>query len=184
MCQGRTEEAVELWKQELILDPLRPDEYLFLAQSLRDLGRYEDARGALAKALDLNPNQITMIHEVGGEIYLAQGRPQEALAEMEKEPAGLYRDLGEALAYHALGRRQESDAPLARIISQHTNDGAYQIGQVYAYRGETDRAFEWLNRAYIQHDPGLGWFKTDLKLKSLRKDPRYALLLKKLNLPE
>ncbi|MBZ5549798.1 MAG: winged helix-turn-helix domain-containing protein [Acidobacteriia bacterium] len=184
MCQGRPEEAVELWKQELLLDPLRPDEYLFLAQSLRDLGRYEEARGALAKALDLNPNQVSMIHEVGGEVYLAQGRPQEALAEMEKEPAGLYRDLGEALAYHALGRRQESDAPLARIISQHTNDGAYQIGQVYAYRGETDRAFEWLNRAYIQHDPGLGWFKTDLKLKSLRKDPRYALLLKKLNLPE
>jgi tetratricopeptide (TPR) repeat protein len=134
--------------------------------------------------LDLNPNQISMIHEVGGEIYLAQGRPQEALAEIEKEPAGFYRDLGEALADHALGRRQESDTALARLLSQHANDGGYQIAQVYAYRGEVDRAFEWLNRAYLQHDPGLLWFKTDLKLKSLRNDPRYALLLKKLNLPE
>ena len=184
MCQGRAEEAVGLWKQELLLDPLRPDEYLFLAQSLRDVGRYEEARGALAKALDLNPNQISMIHEVGGEIYLAQGRLQEALTEIEKEPAGLFRDLGEALAYHPLGRRQESDAALARMISQHPSDGAYQIAQVYAYRGEVDQAFEWLNRAYIQHDPGLMWFKTDLKLTSLRSDPRHAKLLKLLDLPE
>ena len=183
MCQGRSEEAVELWQQELLLDPLRPDEYLWLVQSLRDLGRYEEARRALAKAVDLNPN-LSMIHEVGGEVYLAQGRAQEALAEIEKEPAGLYRDLGEALAYHALGRRQESDTALARLISRHSNDSGYQIAQVYAYRGEVDQAFAWLNRACKQHDPGLMWFKTDLKLMSLRKDPRYAQLLRKLNLPE
>ncbi len=184
MCLGRPQEAVELWKQELSLDPLRPDEYLWLAQSLRDLGRYEEAHAALAKALDINPNQISMIHEVGGETYLAQGRPQEALAEMEKEGPGLFRDLGEALAYHALERRQESDTALARMISQHSNDGAYQIAQVYGYRGQADQAFEWLNRAHTQHDPGLMWFKTDLKLKSLRKDSRSAELLKKLHLPE
>ena len=184
MCLGHTEEAVRLWKQELLLDPLRPDEYLWLSQGLRDLGRYEEAHAALAKALDLNPNQITMIHEVGDEIYLAQGRPQEALAEIEKEPAGLYHDLGAALTYHALGRRQESDAALARMISLHANDGAYQIAQVYGYRGEVDQAFEWLNRAYKQHDPGMMWFKTDSKIKSLRNDPRYTHLMKQLNLPE
>jgi TolB-like protein/DNA-binding winged helix-turn-helix (wHTH) protein/Flp pilus assembly protein TadD len=184
MCQGRLEEAVELWKQELTLDPLRAVEYQSLAQSLRDLGRHEEAHAALAKGLDLNPNQMSMIHEIRGEVYLAQGRPQEALAEMEKEPQALYRNLGMALACHALGRGRESDAALARLISQNSNDGAYQIAQVYAYRGELDQAFEWLNRAHKQHDSGLLWLKTDLKLKSLHKDPRYAELLKKLNLPE
>jgi TolB-like protein/DNA-binding winged helix-turn-helix (wHTH) protein len=184
MCLGRPQQAVELWKQELLLDPLRPDEYLWLAQSLRDLGRYEEAHAALAKAMDINPNQISMIHEVGGEVYLAQGRAQQALAEMEKEPPGLFHDLGVALAYNALGQRQESGTALARMISQHSNDGAYQIAQVYAYRGEVEQAFQWLDRAHAQHDPGLMWFKTDLKLKSLRKDPRCAELLKKLNLPE
>jgi tetratricopeptide (TPR) repeat protein len=183
MCQGRQEEAVELLKQELVLDPLRPSEYMYLAQDLRDLGRYEQAHAALGKALDLNPNQI-MAYEVRGEVYLAQGRPQEALAEMEKEPAGFTRDLGKALAYHALGRGQESDAALAHLISQYQDTGAYQIAQVYGYRGEVDQAFAWLNRAYKQRDPGLLWFKTDLKLRSLRKDPRYAQLLRKLNLPE
>jgi TolB-like protein/Tfp pilus assembly protein PilF len=182
VCQGRLEEAVGLWKQELLLDPLRPQEYLWLAQGLLDLGRYEEAHVTTAKALDINPNQMSMIHEIRGEVYLAQGHPQDALVEMEKEPQALYRDLGEALAYHALGRRPESDAALARLIAQRSTDGAYQIGQVYAYRGEVDQAFKWLNRAHRQHDSGLIFFKTDLKLKSLRKDPRYAELLKELNL--
>jgi len=93
-------------------------------------------------------------------------------------------DAGEALAYHALGRPQDSDAALTRLIAKHSNDSAYQIAQVYAYRGQVDAAFHWLGRAYAQHDEGLLWFKTDLKLKPLRNDPRYAQLLKKMNLRE
>ncbi len=182
-CQGRQEEAVELLKQELLLDPLRPLEYVYLAQDLRDLGRHEEAVVALGKALDINPNQI-MAHEIRGEVYLAQGRLQEALAEMEKEPESIFHDLGMAIAYHALGQSQESDSALARFISQHQDDAAYQIAQVYGYRRELDQAFVWLNRAYKQSDPGLAWLKTDLKLRSLHKDPRYAQLLKSLNLPE
>jgi len=184
LCLGRPEQAAELWKQELLVDPLRPDEYLWLAQALRDLGRYDESHAALAKALDLNPNQISMIHEINGEVYLVQGRTREALAEMEMEPAGLFHDLGLALVYHALGQRQESSAALSRMLSEHSQDGAYQMAQVYGYRGEVDQAFEWLDRAYSQHDPGLMWFKTDLKLKSLRGDPRCSQMLKKLNLPE
>jgi len=180
---GRQEEAVELLKQALALDPLQPERYLRLAQNLRDLGRYEESQGALEKALDLNPHNV-WFHETRGEVYLAQGRPQEALQEMEKEPAGFLHDLGMALAYHALGRHQESDAALANLTSLCPKDCAYQIAQVYAYRGEVDQAFEWLNRARNQHDGGLMLIKTDLLLKSLRGDLRYAQMLKRLNLPD
>jgi len=183
MCLGRQEEAVELLKQALALDPLQPERYLRLAQNLRDLGRYEESQGALEKALDLNPHNV-WFHETRGEVYLAQGRPQEALQEMEKEPAGFLHDLGMALAYHALGRHQESDAALANLTSLCPKDCAYQIAQVYAYRGEVDQAFEWLNRARNQHDGGLMLIKTDLLLKRLRGDLRYAQMLKRLNLPD
>ncbi|HZC23406.1 MAG TPA: tetratricopeptide repeat protein, partial [Candidatus Binatia bacterium] len=184
MCLGQPERAIQLWKQELVLDPLRPDEYLWLAQALRDLGRYEEADSALSKALDLNPNQVEMIHEIKGEVYLAQGRPQDALPEMQMEPPGLFRDLGLALAYFALNQRQESNAALSRILAEYSQNAAYQIAQVYGYRSEVDQAFDWLNRAYAQHDPGLMWIKTDPKLKSLRTDARYSDMLRKLNLPE
>ena len=182
MCLGRQEKAVELLKQALALDPLHPERYLRLAQNLRDLGRYEESLGALQKALDLNPNNV-WFHETRGEVYLAQGRPQEALQEMEKEPPGFLRDLGMALAYEALGRHQKSDAALASLTSLCPKDCAYQIAEVYAYRGQVDQAFEWLDRAYNQHDGGLMLLKTDLLLNSLRNDPRYAQMLKKLNLP-
>jgi TolB-like protein/DNA-binding winged helix-turn-helix (wHTH) protein len=182
-CQGRQEEAIGLRKQELLLDPLQPLEYMNLAQDLRDLGRHEEALVALGKAFDLNPKE-GMAHEIRGEVYLAQGRLQEALAEMDKEPEDIFRDLGRALAYHALGQSQESDSALAKLISEHQGDAAYQIAQAYGYRGEVDQAFAWLNRAYKQSDPGLMWVKTDLKFKSLHRDPRFAQLLKSLNLPE
>ena len=183
MCLGRQEEAVELLRQALALDPLMPQRHLRLAQNLRDLGHYEESEVALGKALDLNPH-VVWAHETRGEVYLAQGRPQEALSEMEKESSPFLRDLGMALAYHAMGRNHESDEALKILISQCPNDCAYQIAQVYAYRGEVDQAFEWLNRAHKQHDGGLMLFKTDSLLKGLRSDPRYAQMLVSLNIPD
>ena len=184
MCQGRQEEALALYQQELALDPLRPQQYFHMAENLRDLGRYDEANEALQTALELNPREIWQIHETRGEILLIQGRPQEALAEMEREPPGFSHELGMALAYHALGRRKDSDDALARLISLGQNDYAYQIAQVYAYREQVDEAFRWLEHAYRLHDPGLMWFRTDLKLKSLRGDPRYADLLRRMHLAQ
>ena len=54
---------------------------------------------------------------------------------------------------------------------------------VYAFRNQSDEAFEWLDRAYAQRDGGLIGTKVDPLLKSLHSDPRFAALLKKLNLP-
>jgi hypothetical protein len=66
-----------------------------------------------------------------------------------------------------------------RKIAAHQNDAAYQIAEAYAYRGEVDKAFAWLDCAYCQRDPGTPEFKTDPLMKSLRQDPRYAELLKR-----
>ena len=184
MCQGRQEEALTLYQRELALDPLRPQQYFHMAENLRDLGRYDEANAALQTALELNPREIWQIHETRGEILLIQGRPQEALAEMEREPPGFSHELGMALAYHALGQRKDSDVALARLISLGQNDYAYQIAQVYAYREQVDEAFRWLEHAYRLHDPGLMWFRTDLKLKSLRGDPSYADLLRRMHLAQ
>jgi tetratricopeptide (TPR) repeat protein len=180
-CLGRQEEAVELVREALALDPLQPRRYLQLGQTLRDLGRHEESLVALAKALELNPRHV-WVHEARGEGYLAQGRLQEALQEMEKEPPGFLHDLGMTLAFHALGRHVESNAALAHLASLQ-GVSAYQIAQAYAYRGEADRAFEWLDRAHNQHDGGLVLLKTDQLLEGLRADARFTQLLERLNLP-
>jgi len=84
--------------------------------------------------------------------------------------------------YHALGREQDSNAALIDLIHQYQQSMAYQIAEIYACRGDSDLAFQWLNRAYQQRDSGMRSLKIDPLLKSLRKDPRYSELLQKMRL--
>lgn len=80
-------------------------------------------------------------------------------------------------------RKEESDAALAKLISSYQDNAGVQIAQVYAYRAERDKAFEWLERSIAQKDPGMVNLKTDPLLANLRSDPRFKALLRKMNLP-
>jgi len=179
---GRLDEALTQDRRAVELDPLSVPAHNTLGLAAYYAGRPEEAAAAFKKALELNP-QFPNSHALLGQVYLAQAHPQEALAEMEREPEPALRLQGEALAYHALGRKKESDAALAELIAKYQADAAFQISEVYAFRGEADRAFEWLERAYAQRDSGLAEMKGDPLLKSLERDPRYAAFLKKMRLP-
>jgi hypothetical protein len=112
-----------------------------------------------------------------------QGRPQDALTEIELETATPYRLQHYAIAYHALGREKESDAVLRELIEKHHAIAAFQIAGAYALRNQPNEAFEWLDRAFAQRDSGLVETKVHPFLKNLHDDPRFAAFLKKLNLP-
>ena len=96
----------------------------------------------------------------------------------------MFRLTGTAIAEHALGHEQASRRALDELAAQHAAAAAYQVAETYAWRGEKDQAFEWLRRAYTQHDSGLSALKIDPLLTSLRGDPRYKALLRMTNLPE
>ena len=179
--RGHLDQAIGLWKQAVALDPLCSSCYLFLGNDLYQTGQYDEADKVLQKALDLDPQQ-GFVHFVLGQILLARGRPQEALTEMQQEPNDGPKLAGEAMAYHALGRRQASDATLTELVANHGGDGAYQIAELYAYLGEDDQALYWLDRAYQQHDSGFTYLKADQLFKNLRQNPRYIQLLEKMHL--
>jgi TolB-like protein/DNA-binding winged helix-turn-helix (wHTH) protein len=179
---GNLDQAVAFYKQAVALDPLRANSHLALGELMYKAGRYDEAQAALQQALDLNP-QAAYVHVVLGQILIAQGEAQQALAEIEKEPSQWAQLTGQALTYHALGREQDSNAALAALIANYDTLSAYQIAQVHAYRGESDKSFEWLERAYKQRDTGLPSLNTDPLFKNLRHDPRYTELLKKMRLP-
>jgi tetratricopeptide (TPR) repeat protein len=179
---GHLNKSIDLQKKAIALDPLQVGIYVVLGDELFNAGRYEEATVVLRKAMELNPQHAYTHNGLGG-VLLAQGHFQEALAEMQQEPDEMARLQGEALAYHALGRQRDSDAALRELISRYAGGAAYQVAQVYAYRGEIDKALDWLERAYQQHDSGLADLKVDALLNSARQNPRYTRLLKKTHLP-
>ena len=179
---GNLDQAIKLYEQAVALDPLRTNSYSGLGYLLYVGGRYDEARLALQKALDLNP-QAPLVHLTLNRILIAERKPQQALAEIEKEPNEWGKFTGQALAYHALGREQDSNAALDALIAKYESGGAYQIAEVYAYRGESDKSLEWLERAYQKRDPGLTEINSDPMFKNIRRDARYIELLKKMRLP-
>jgi TolB-like protein/DNA-binding winged helix-turn-helix (wHTH) protein/Tfp pilus assembly protein PilF len=179
---GRFDEAIQLDRRAVDLDPLNADSSEALAEPEFYMGQLDEAAADLKKALNLNPDVVSA-HVKLSNIYVMQGRPQDALPEIELVRHDAYRPWLYAIAYHALGREKESDAALSKLITKYNASMAYQIALVYAFRNQADEAFEWLDRAYAQRDSGLIGTKVEPLLKSLHSDPRYAAFLKKLNLP-
>jgi len=178
---GRFDEAVQLGRRAVDLDPLDEESWWSLGQIERLNGQLDQAAADGKKGLELDPDSAG-VHILLSQIYIMQGRPQDALPEIERIHYPSYRACLYALAYHALGREKDSDGALSELMKYHASS-AFEIAAVYAFRNQTDEAFEWLDRAYAQHDLNLNWTKADPLLKNLRNDPRYAAFLKKLNLP-
>ncbi len=179
---GRLDEAIELSRRAVAIDPLNGDSWERLGESEYFMGQLDEAAADSKKALELKPD-VWPGHIQLSKIYLMQGRPQDALAEIELvgyEPvrADLY-----PIAYYALGRKKESDAALSEFIVKYHASHAYGVARVFAFRNQFDEAFEWLERAYVERNSGLIQTKVDPLLSSLHKDPRFAAFLKKLNLP-
>ena len=179
---GRFDEAIALHRRSIDLDPLRVATYFHLGTHAYYAGRWNEAIAAIRKALELNP-QYPVAHYCLGRIYLAQSKSQEAFDEMQKESDASWRLDGLALAYYATGDKENADAVLARVMEEQQNDAAFQIAEIYSYRGETNNAFEWLERAYKQRDAGLAQIKGDPLLHNIEKDPRYRAFLQKMKLP-
>jgi tetratricopeptide (TPR) repeat protein len=179
---GRSDEALQLRRRAVDLDPLNADSWELLAETKYYIGQLDEAAADFNKALELNPD-VVAAHVTLSKIYVMQGRPQDALPEIELVRYDPLRACLYAIAYHALGRKEQSDAALNKLITKYHASMAYQIAQVYAFRNQFNEAFEWLDRAYAQRDGGLIGTKVDPLLKNLHSDPRFAAFLKKLNLP-
>ena len=181
---GRFDEALRLSHRTVELDPLNANSWEILGEIEYFMGHVDKAAADIKKALELSPD-VWPGPMLLSEIYVMQGRPQDALAEIELVSSDVAR--GRAflypIAYYALGRKKESDAALSELIAKYHAGAAYQIAAVYAFRNQSDEAFEWLDRAYAQRDDGLAETKVDPLLKSLHKDPRFAAFLKKIHLP-
>ncbi len=177
---GRFDEALELGRRAIEVDPLDSNVYYYYGRYAWYAGRLDEAAAALVKTLELNPNR-SVAHLLLGCVYFSQSRTEAAIREMERESTRRVNAL--ALGYSAAGNLEKAEAPLNELIEEHASVAAFQIAEIYAVRGDVDEAFEWLERAYAQHDGGITLIKGNPLFANLEQGPRYAAFLAKVGLP-
>ena len=182
--QGRLPEAIVAVRAALVLNPLSIEEWIKLARYEIEIGDLGAARKALLRALTIAPKPGGLISYYHGLVSLIEGHPDAASVEgasLVDEPSRL--ELVAVAEYdlsHVVAAQQALDA----LIVKCSQDAPYRIAEVYAWRGENDRAVMWLERAYTKHDRFLRFLKFSPLLRKLRDDPRYSALLRKMGLPE
>ena len=179
---GQVDEAERQARQAVELDPLSVTAQGNLGRVLFVAGKLDEADAVARKAAELQPaaagNHRYQVH-----VAVERGDGETALREAELEPDEGYRRFELAIAHYVRGDRAAADAALADLIATGRDQLAYQIAEVYAVRGEKDKAFEWLQISFDNHDTGTLTLLIDPLLRGLRDDPRYKNLLAKLGLP-
>jgi TolB-like protein/Tfp pilus assembly protein PilF len=180
-AMGRLNEEVSVLRKATELDPLSVFAWSRLGTALISSGDQLAAQKVFARVLEISPNSHEAVTCQGLSLLL-EGRPEEALLAVRRA-SGYYSSIGEALVQHTLGHPVESTRALDTLIAQWSYALAFQIAEVYAWRGENDKAFAWLERARAQQDTGIGLTKSSAFLHSLHQDPRWNPWLASVNLP-
>jgi len=150
-------------------------------------GDFKKAAELYTKAIELNPGSATH-HLMLGRVYAAQRAFDRAIDELQtaKRLSGDAPFIQAELArtYAAEGRRHDAQELIASLIRTPSAGGARLGAQypayVYAALGDTDRAFEWLNRALTEREPNILWAAVDPRLDDIRRDPRFETIIRRI----
>jgi tetratricopeptide (TPR) repeat protein len=178
---GRIEFAMELTLRSVEMDPVNPAGHQNLGSLYRLAGRFDDSVASFRTALTLSPDMLGARSNMALAL-MEGGKPEEGLEEAGREPDEGYRLIAEAILHHALGHTEESDATLSELIEKYEHDAAFNIAYVYAYRGETEKAFAWLDKAIEYGDFGLAEAPYESMLASLHDDPRWPRFLEEIGM--
>ena len=178
---GRFPEAIAAMRSLIASDPLYYGNWTDIGGFLMEAEGPGAAREAYTRAAELNPEGNFAWVNLGM-IELIDGRVEAAHAAYARV-SDLWTVFGRALLQHTLGNTGAAQAALDELIRRGAHGAAYQIAEVHAWRGDHDRAFEWLERGFVQRDAGMPYLKFDPLFKPLRGDPRWAALMAKMGLP-
>jgi TolB-like protein len=177
---GNLDDALAKFRQTLDRDPLNLLNRRYLARVLYFAGRLDEAETTVRQVLEMSPSFPAAHYELG-RILLAKGQTAAAVSEFEAEKSPGWREFGLPLGYHAAGRTADANAALAALVANSAGS-EFQVAETYAYFGNSDEAFRWLDRA-IDHDPGIQWLRGDPPFKGITADTRWGALLRRLDLP-
>src|ERR1700730_14192523 len=180
---GNTDRAIENYRKAVELDPVNAQSRSFLAFGLANTKRFAEARAEYARVIELN-SSAPWAHAGLGLASLLENKFEEAATEAQSDAGEWARLLIVSCARWAQKRGPETDPAPHGVIKKEAELAAFQIAQAYAYRGDKDKAFEWLERARRQRDPGLGDLLKDPLLEKLHDDPRWNAFVRAMGLAD
>ena len=179
MVLGRPEESIEYHRRAAEQDPLSASPHANLGLSLVRAHRFDEAETAFRRTLELAPQRL-LARSFLALALVHQGRGEEALAELAREPDEGERLYALAIVQHMLGNAAESEEALQQLIRAHGEHYAVQVAEVYAVRGDADSMFEWLENGREQRDLGVPEIRGSLAFLPYQGDPRWRALMVRL----
>ena len=175
---GQFDLAIAQYQEALALEPIVPEFYWFIGKAYLSSGRLDEAEASFRKLLDLSPESYG-----SGDLWetlLLKGELEAALEQL----SGLnYANNGPfSITHYALGNSEKADEYLAKLIETAADSNPYAIAQVYGYRGDKDKTFEWLNNMLEKGDYFPTFMLGDRALYSVHSDSRWPDLLEELGL--
>jgi TolB-like protein/Tfp pilus assembly protein PilF len=181
VATGRMSDALLHFRRAVDGDPLNLLHRKYLGRALHYARRTTEAATVLRDAIAIDEHFPGLHYELGRTLLL-QGDPDGAMKAFDAEANPAWRSFSLPIGYFAVHRLPQAQAALRELLAQSAGS-EFQVAETYGFFGETDKAFEWLDRAVTLHDPGIIYLRRDEFLKSLEADPRYAALLKRIRVP-
>ena len=179
LIAGNVDDMIRLSRYRVAHDPANPAAYYNLAIGLYAARRWDETIEALRAALRLSSQYAGARSGLCTAMLLGKHDAADALKECQGETDEATRMQSIALALHALGRTQEAVAARQALLDKYGSEQPEYVASVYAYHGEPDAAFSWLDKAAASHDPNASSLLTEPLFESLHGDARWLPLLRK-----
>jgi len=182
VAMGRTNTGIATARRVVVIDPLNPLTHESLGLALLYARRYEAAVTASEEVVSLDPDG-PQGYCGRGYAYLLLGNAERARESCAVKPEHWLNQSCLALANDRLGRHADAETALARLKALMGDGAAYEYATIYAQRGDTGKALNWLETALRLRDPFLVLLKTDPLMDPLRREPRFQAVMRELKFP-
>ena len=179
---GQPGAALASAREAAAMDPRSTRVYSNLVLRLVKAGELEEARQAIESLRALEAEHVDLPW-LETNWHLRNGSYRDALQWITLEELDHLRLSLGAIALQRLERTTQAEQMLAELIEKDAEGSAFQIAEVYAQWGDAESAFDWLERALQNGDPGLIELYSSLNLENLYGDPRFLPLAERIGLP-
>ncbi|MBT8184291.1 MAG: tetratricopeptide repeat protein, partial [Eudoraea sp.] len=180
---GNLDDSVDLLQKAIAVDPLVYANYFNLGHAYFRMGRLEEAETAF-NTFELYYPNWEIYHYMIARIRVAQRRYDDAWAEIAQEKHSFFNLYGRNFILYAQGKIPEADASFAEFLEKYGETDPSNVADLYAFRGDYDQSFNWLDKAFKAKDPVLIEALTYPSFEPMYKDDRWRDFIMKIGLPK